>query len=123
MQCSNYPSSTVTTAAEKHCYTVVADRIFNYLGSIEAVTAELFIVFVVVFVCSKKNLSASRRSEHPRVRGKNVKTFRWDHRLQRPNLFSLTDWVPTTAELSTTPRIFTRFANPMRGKLFELSSQ
>ena len=27
-------------------------------------------------------LNASRPSEHPRVRGKNVKTFRWDHRLQ-----------------------------------------
>ena len=31
----------------------------------------------------KKNLNASRPSEHPPVRGKNVKTFiRWDHRLQ-----------------------------------------
>ena len=30
-----------------------------------------------------KNLNASRPSEHPPVRGKNVKTFsRWDHRLQ-----------------------------------------
>ena len=31
--------------------------------------------------CSKKNLNASRPSEHPPVRGGNVKTFRWDHRL------------------------------------------
>ena len=31
--------------------------------------------------CLKKNLNASRPSEHP-VRGENVKTFRWDHRLQ-----------------------------------------
>ena len=37
--------------------------------------------------CSKKNLNASRRSEHPPVRRENVKTFRWDHRLQRPNPF------------------------------------
>ena len=29
-----------------------------------------------------KNLNASRPSEHPPVRGGNVKTFRWDHRLQ-----------------------------------------
>ena len=31
---------------------------------------------------SKKNLHASRPSEHPPVWGGNVKTFRWDHRLQ-----------------------------------------
>ena len=30
----------------------------------------------------KENLNASRPSEHPPVRGENVKTFRWDHRLQ-----------------------------------------
>ena len=30
----------------------------------------------------KKILNASRPSEHPPVRGENVKTFRWDHRLQ-----------------------------------------
>ena len=36
-------------------------------------------VFVFVFVwCLKKNLNASRPSEHPPVRGKSVKTFRWD---------------------------------------------
>ena len=28
----------------------------------------------------EKKLNASRPSEHPPVRGKNVKTFRWDHR-------------------------------------------
>ena len=45
---------------------------------------------VLVRASSKKSLIASRPSEHPPVRGKNnnVKTFRWDHRLQRPNLFS-----------------------------------
>ena len=31
--------------------------------------------------CFKENLNASRLSEHPPVRGENVKTFRWDHRL------------------------------------------
>ena len=33
----------------------------------------------------KKNLNAS--TEHPPVRGENVKTIRWDHRLQVQNLF------------------------------------
>ena len=36
----------------------------------------------------KKNLNASRPSEHHPVRGGNVKMFRWDHRLQKKqNLF------------------------------------
>ena len=35
----------------------------------------------------KKNLDASRPSEHPPVRGGNVKTSRWDDRLRRQNLF------------------------------------
>ena len=35
----------------------------------------------------KENLNASRPSEHAAVRGENVKAFRWDHRLQRQNLF------------------------------------
>ena len=34
-----------------------------------------------------ENLNDSRPSEHPPVRGKNVKTFGWDHRLQIQNLF------------------------------------
>ena len=38
--------------------------------------------------CLKKNLNASRPSEHPPVRGENVKTFRCGHRLQRQNLFT-----------------------------------
>ena len=38
--------------------------------------------------CCKKNLNASRSSEHPPVRGENVKTFRWNHnRLQSQNLY------------------------------------
>ena len=39
--------------------------------------------------CLKKNLNAPRPSDHPPVRGKNVKTFRWDHRLQIQNLLLL----------------------------------
>ena len=34
------------------------------------------------YVFLKKNLNAPRPSEHPPVRGNNIKTFRWDHRLQ-----------------------------------------
>ena len=51
-------------------------------------------VLIVFFVssqlvgcsCSKKNQNAPRPSEHPPVGGENVKTFRWDHRLQTQNL-------------------------------------
>ena len=44
--------------------------------------------------CLKKNLNASRPSEHPPVRGKNVKIFRWDYRLQRQNIFMAFNRVP-----------------------------
>ena len=44
--------------------------------------------------CFKKNLYASRPSEHPPVRGGNVKTFRWDHRLQIQNLSAAFQGVP-----------------------------
>ena len=38
--------------------------------------------------CLRKNQNEPRTSEHPPVRGgKNVKTFRWDQRLQIQNLF------------------------------------
>ena len=37
--------------------------------------------------CLKKNVNASRPSEHPSVSGENVKTFRSDHRLQSQNIF------------------------------------
>ena len=39
-------------------------------------------------------MNACRHSEHPPVREKNVKTFRWDHRLQRQNLFMAFERVP-----------------------------
>ena len=45
--------------------------------------------------CLKKNQNAARPSEHPPVREKNVKTFRWDHRLQIiQNLFVAFKRVP-----------------------------
>ena len=44
--------------------------------------------------CLKKNLDASRPSEHPPVRRKNVETSRWDHRLQIQNLFMAFKRVP-----------------------------
>ena len=42
---------------------------------------------VEIISCLNKNLNASRPSEHPPIRGENVKSFRWDHRLQIQNLF------------------------------------
>ena len=43
----------------------------------------------------KKNQNAPRPSEHPPVMGeKNVKTFRWDQRLQIQNLFVAFKRVP-----------------------------
>ena len=42
----------------------------------------------------KKNLNASRPSDHAPVRGGNIKTFRWDHGLQRQNLFMAFKRVP-----------------------------
>ena len=42
----------------------------------------------------KEKLNASRPSGHLSVRGKNVKTFRWDHRLQIQNLFEALKRVP-----------------------------
>ena len=51
-------------------------------------TVSLSCLLFLFFCCFlKKNLNASRPSEHPPVRGENVKTFRWDHRLPRQNLF------------------------------------
>ena len=48
---------------------------------------EVVMMCVAVSRACKKNLNAPRPSEHPPVRGKNVKMFRWDHRLQIQNLF------------------------------------
>ena len=44
------------------------------------------IVFTATLRVYKEKSNASRPSEHPPVRGRNVKTFGWDHRLQMQNL-------------------------------------
>ena len=46
--------------------------------------------------CLKKKLTAPRPSEHPPFREENVKTFRWNHWLQIPNLFMAFKRVPPT---------------------------
>ena len=48
--------------------------------------------FVLLYL--KKNQNAHRPSEHPPVRGENVKTFRCDYRLQIQNLFMAFKGVP-----------------------------
>ena len=54
----------------------------NYMTP-EILTAHICGASNCKHVCLKKNLNASSPSEHPPpVREKNVKTFRWDHRLQ-----------------------------------------
>ena len=50
--------------------------------------------FTSVLVRIKKNLNAPRPSEYSPVRGENVKTFRWDHRLPIQNLFMAFKRVP-----------------------------
>ena len=52
--------------------------------------------------CLEKNLYASRPSEHPPVRGENVKTFRWEHRLQRHNLFMAFKGLPYGSNIGST---------------------
>ena len=49
-----------------------------------------------MFLFFKKNLNASRPSEHPSIRGENVKTFRWDHRLQT-QICLVFGWCPCMA--------------------------
>ena len=58
---------------------------FYFMGSLR-VSASYYL-FWHLLLCLKKNQNAPRASEHPPVREKNVKTFRWDHRLQMQNLF------------------------------------
>ena len=52
------------------------------------------IFFLACAWCLKKNLNTSRPSEHPSIRGENVKMLRWDHRLQIQNLFVAFKRVP-----------------------------
>ena len=89
---------------EQHC-TLIWSIFIEFLLTFQAVPGTHFELPAPIFVittifrskhilqvrrrscccCSKKSLNASRPSEHPRVRGENVKTFRWDNRLQRQN--------------------------------------
>ena len=64
------------------------------INTVPVITTILFIVLVLYCTFLKKNLNAPRPSEHPPVRGKNVKTFRWDHRLQIQNLFMVFKRLP-----------------------------
>ena len=52
----------------------------SYLRFIFVLSGAFFISLFVL----KKNMNTCRTSEHPPLRGKNVKTFRWDHILMRP---------------------------------------
>ena len=56
---------------------------------------EVVMMCVAVSRPFKENLNTPRPSEHPPVRGENVKTFsRWDHRLQIQHLFMAFKRVP-----------------------------
>ena len=56
----------------------------------------VFNYVLIMFLFFKKNLNASRPSEHPSIRGENVKTFRWDHRLQT-QICLVFGWCPCMA--------------------------
>ena len=67
----------------------IINLVFEFNNTIESSLRILYLtsnftdmLFEKVHMCLKKNQNASRPSEHLLVRGKNVKTFTWDHRLQ-----------------------------------------
>ena len=60
-----------------HCWHYRAAWAFNF----SVVILSMFESSITGYFL-KRNPNASRPSEHPPVRGENVKTFRWDHRLQ-----------------------------------------
>ena len=69
-------------------------------GIIDKLSYRRYSINVILENCPitilNKNLNAPRPSEHPPVRGGNVKTFRWDHRLQIiQNLFMAFKRVPS----------------------------
>ena len=66
----------------------------HHVSSVLYRTVSYLAVSVVFYSILKKNQNASRLSEHPPVRGKNVKTFRWDHRVQIQDLFVAFKRVP-----------------------------
>ena len=69
---------------------VSSTRFFSYAAGFWGI-----LMFRYVHLCPKKNLNASRPSEHlfPH-RGEKVKTLTWDHRLQKQNLFIAFKRVP-----------------------------
>ena len=54
-------------------------------------------------------MNASGPAEHPPVRGENVKTLRWDHRLQIQNLFVVFNAAPFSYR-NRTPHLYVFFS-------------
>ena len=67
--------------------------------------------------CLKKNLNASRPSEHLPVREENVRTFRWDHRLQNYYNVVVVSHIQRTYWLPTRKKLIYTVANPTRDLL------
>ena len=65
-----FPVDPYSAICDDHAYIHTVDPRLLPLGNTQRVS------------CLNKNLNEPRPSEHPPVRGENVKTFRWDHRLQ-----------------------------------------
>ena len=81
--------SILTTRIEVDCFVSFLSCFLGWMGvltlqSLQTCWRLLNAAKSIDFCCS---LNEYRPSEHPPVRGKTVKTFRWDHRLQRQNLF------------------------------------
>ena len=60
------------------------------------------VTFSLQTKCLKKNVNASRPSEHPSIRGENVKTFGWDHRLQVQNILWHLNGLPDGSNIGST---------------------
>ena len=67
--------------------------------------------------CLEKNQNAPRPYEHPPVRGGNVKTFRWDHRLQIQNLLMALLSLAFSVLVTNPKKLLHTVANPARGLL------
>ena len=76
-------SATASISTVNHHRVSPERNVYVILGT--SFTVDLSLYWCIVL---KKNQSAPRPPEHPPVMGeKNVKTFRWDQRLQIQNLF------------------------------------
>ena len=65
--------------------------------------------------CLKKNLNASKLSEHLPQTGGSIKTFRWEHRLPRQNLFiMITGWILTREHNYVRIRSINQYIEPQR---------